>query len=95
MLKAFQLLGLCSHGALWNTVFNTKKSPCLTVHRDYVRLSSLLWVTEPVSANAGSISQVVVVLVQFPFYNLLLKLRIYNKAFEQKKKIKLYLRPKL
>lgn len=30
-----------------------------------MRLSSLLWVTELVSANAGSISQVVGVLVQF------------------------------
>lgn len=35
-----------------------------------MRLSSLLWVTEPVSANAGSMSQMVGALVQFSFYTL-------------------------
>lgn len=63
--EALQMLGLCYPRALWDTVYSTKQPRCLPVRRDYVRLSRLLWVTEPVSANAGSISQVVGVLVHF------------------------------
>lgn len=68
MPKALKILGLCYSRALWDTVCSTKHPRCLPVHQDYVRLSSLLWVTEPVSANARSISQVVEVLVHFSVY---------------------------
>ena len=68
MPKALEMLGLCYPRALWDTVCSTKHPRCLPVRRDYVRLSSLLWVTEPVSANARSISQVVGVLVHFSVY---------------------------